>query len=105
MICESQQRLQLKKLNSVLITKDTSTGGIKIRRIKKKTQTSWSVLASLLLCLLFLGSRDLQPDGALSGEERDDLLKQQDAARHAWRHMWKTQGVNFGGHVQANQIF
>lgn len=50
-----------------------------------KTQhVSWLVLTSLLLLclLLFLDSRHLQPNGALSREEGDDLLKQQDAARH-----------------------
>ncbi len=47
------------------------------------------VLTSLLLCLLFLGSRDVQP---LSREERDDFLKEQDAAHHTWGHDKDTGG-------------
>lgn len=63
---------------------------------KRGEKTTLRVLTSLLVCLLFLGSRDPEPHGVLSREERDDLLKQQDAARHAWgvedrgRSLWWT---------------
>lgn len=64
------------------------------RNPDESQETSLStVTASLLLRLLFLGGGGQRVP---SRQERDDLLEQQDAARHTWEHKSRTGGVNFG---------
>lgn len=80
---------------------DTQTEALQVLMTGQKNPAShhrtWmslrTVTTSLLLCLLFLGGGGQRVP---SREERDDLLKQQDAARHSWEHKSRTGEVNFG---------
>lgn len=65
--------------------------------MRNKTGTAFP--HSHLLGLLFLDGRNVQPNGTPTKQERDDLLKQQDAAHHACTHTLDT-GSYFGNNKQ-----